>query len=505
MKNNPLYSQQVEFCWPINNLSEVELVGSDSKNFLNGQITANLDSLLPDSFISFSRLDPKGRIKFSGYVLLRNEAFSLIVDSREKDKVLNDLSMYIISEDVELIERDVNNAHFSSKIIKGSQNFPGLMNYVPGFLVLNSEIKLNSLNEENFLLYNRMLSSDTGIFSESVLSLHSNHLDKGCFVGQEVISKIEKNRGARLYPLLLQVTNPGELHIESMEMITCDGKEFGKVLSQLRINNKLFLIVKAKREFHVDKCNIRFEVKSNFFNADIFLIKDFFKRFYSSISEDFFIKGVDFLNGGSDLEAEKYFSLSLLLNPNNIDTLESIGVLFGRQKLFRLAHKMMDRLLELNSQSIMAHTNKSLFFMNEGLIEEAEKEKDLALKLSLEGSEANSVNDEKRILREKTEKLNKQLEMYKEVLEIDPDDEFAIGKWLEINFELHRYLEIKDYLSKKEYKSSPKYFIWMHKASLALGEDLGGSNDDILKILNNALKIGDQKSADYLRKLISEE
>ena len=38
----------------------------------------------------------------------------------------------------------------------------------------------------------------------------------------------------------------------------------------------------------------------------------------------------------------------------------------------------MDDLLQVDPESIMAHTNKSLYLMKLGKIEEAEKEKDLA-------------------------------------------------------------------------------------------------------------------------------
>ena len=43
----------------------------------------------------------------------------------------------------------------------------------------------------------------------------------------------------------------------------------------------------------------------------------------------------------------------------------------------------MDRILAIDPKHIMAHTNKSLFYMQQGKIEEAEKEKDISFKLSM--------------------------------------------------------------------------------------------------------------------------
>lgn len=499
MKNHPLYFQNTEFCLAITNLIEIKVIGSDAKSFLNGQITTNLDLILPDTFISFARLDPKGRIKFSGYIIFRDNNYSLIISESEKEKILNDLKMYIISEDVELFELQISNSYFLGNAISGEQNYSGIMNTIPGFLILNSKLKPNISGIENFQIFNLLLSSHDGIFPESILSLNSFHQEKGCFVGQEIVSKIENNRGARLFPLIIETNDFDEF--ENNDQIFCDSKEFGKIVGKIKYNQMNFALVKAMREFHLEQNEVTLKINSIEFQSNIFLIKDFIDQQNKSLSNDFFILGVDFLNAGKTELAENYFTLSLQLNNQNKDSLESIGVLYGRKKQFKLAHEMMDRLLKIDPASIMAHTNKSLFFMNEGKISEAEHEKELALKIVIPTTQKSTEINMNEIQLEKIAKLKKQLSMYEEVLEIDPEDDFAINKWLEINFDLGNFKEILKFLEIKDVYHSVKYFVWMHKAYDSLGEDLTFMSKDCSKMLKLALKNGDMKSVEYLKKL----
>ena len=160
----------------------------------------------------------------------------------------------------------------------------------------------------------------------------------------------------------------------------------------------------------------------------------------------------------------------------------------------------MNELIRLNPDSIMAHTNKSLFFMNEGKIDEAEDEKELALQKSLKtktSSETIEAKEDK--IKRKNDQLKNQLEMYSEVLEIDPDDEFAIEKWLEINYELQNFSQMQEFLISKNTSENLMHFIWLHKVLKALGCDLEAVEKQIPDMLNKALKLGDLKSVNYLK------
>ena len=55
----------------------------------------------------------------------------------------------------------------------------------------------------------------------------------------------------------------------------------------------------------------------------------------------------------------------------------------------------MDKIIKIDPAHVMARTNKSLFFMREGKIEEAEREKELASNLSVGQIVTESESDKK--------------------------------------------------------------------------------------------------------------
>ena len=476
--------------------------GEDSTSFLNGQITVNVEALLPGSFEFFCRLDPKGQIKYTGYVLRSDKEIFLLVDKAKAEILLTDLDLFIISEDVILKEvKNYKSIEFSNDAIRSSSDsyYCGVYNFIPGYIKMSLEAK--SVNSSENLIPDALSTNLNGLFNELLQSEFSSHKSKGCFVGQEVVKKIENNRGARLFPLILscdQVPDE-ELDLDS-KLTTRDGEHFGNLIKVFNQNDRAFILISAKRQYHLEGKNIEVFHKGLSLNGEIILIHDHLKSYYHKISEDLFYESVDLLNDGKEVEARYSLTLSILLNPANIDSIEALGVYYGRQKNFILGHALMDRLLSIDKSSIMAHTNKSLFYMNEGKIEEAELEKDLALKKSISNEAPNNRNENNDQV-ERVNKLNKQLEMYKEVLEIDPDDEFAQSKFVEILYETQEYGRVVKYLSSLEVENKPKLFVWLIKSIKKKNGDIGEVSGKVEAVLQKALKIGDKKSADYLKNL----
>jgi folate-binding Fe-S cluster repair protein YgfZ len=501
MNSNPLEHGLKDFCIEIKNYIEVFVLGQDSHTFLNGQITTNVDLLLPNTFDHFSRLDSKGRVKFSGYVLRQDKKISLLIKNDQIKFAIEDLNKYIISEDVEIVENKSRTICFNSKSTNKSSSLAGLYNYIPGFLSFDEAGPIHEHGVEVFSFYEFLTSGKSTLFPETIFSLNSNHFTKGCFVGQEIVSKIENNRGARKLPVVLQVKDLNALYLEPNEGNVLHGEnDFGDLCKTITFGQIGFLLVEAKREFQIFKESLPLVIGSSHFSATVYPLSNWLSKNFSNLSNDFFISGVDLLNNNFISLAEKHFALSLLINPKNIDSLEAIGVLFGRNKKYSLAHQMMNELIRLNPGSVMAHTNKSLFFMNEGKIDEAEHEKELALQKSLKANTSpETIEAKEEKIKRKNDQLKNQLDMYSEVLEIDPDDEFAIEKWLEINYELHNFSQMKEFLILKNTSENLIHFIWLHKALKALGCNLEAVEKQIPGMLSKALKLGDLKSVNYLK------
>ena len=144
------------------------------------------------------------------------------------------------------------------------------------------------------------------------------------------------------------------------------------------------------------------------------------------MSNDLFIESVNCANKG-DLElATHLLKRAINFNKENLDALESLAVIYGNDGKYKKAHFYLDKILELEPDHIMAHTNRSLYIMKEGKIEEAEKAKDISLKLSLVSVEDSESESEKR---------KNRMEMFLEVLSIDPRDDLSLAGLISIFLE----------------------------------------------------------------------
>ena len=103
----------------------------------------------------------------------------------------------------------------------------------------------------------------------------------------------------------------------------------------------------------------------------------FEKKSSKELSEELFEFASEVFRYDED-DAARWFERAIEIDPENQDACESLGVCLGRMGLFERGIELMDKLLKLNPDSVMAHTNKSLFLMKLGKIEEAEEEKSLA-------------------------------------------------------------------------------------------------------------------------------
>lgn len=124
---------------------------------------------------------------------------------------------------------------------------------------------------------------------------------------------------------------------------------------------------------------------------------------------------------------------AVLLDPLFEDAYEVLGVILHRHHRVDEAIYYMKILADLNPDCQMAHTNLSVFYVSKGMISEAEEEKAQADVIGMRRvsdtrtAKEMAKSERARIRAEAEEKLS----MFKEVLEIDPDDPvatFGLGK-----------------------------------------------------------------------------
>ena len=118
---------------------------------------------------------------------------------------------------------------------------------------------------------------------------------------------------------------------------------------------------------------------------------------------------------------------AVLLSPTFEDAYEALGAILNRHYRVDEAIRHMSVLARLNPDSVMAHTNLSVFYVAKGMIPEAEDEKAkaavLQMKHARQSREAEEIAaaERERIRREEIDRIA----MFKEVIEFDTDDPLA--------------------------------------------------------------------------------
>ena len=221
-------------------LSMVTIKGADAEQFLQGQLTQNIKEQSDNSFFTSSRLDSKGRIKFNLLVKkVNSESFNFYVDPSIYEQVLKDLDQFIIMEDVtlEYIQEVELTFHL------GHQNNNATIFGVEGLISdenMTSEIDYSTfeLVTGHYQFFKQQGASE--LLTNTISCETALDLSKGCFVGQEVVSKVMVNRGAGNYPYL--IISKEKLNDELRNK---EGSKVGKKLTDLHVGSTVYFAISS--------------------------------------------------------------------------------------------------------------------------------------------------------------------------------------------------------------------------------------------------------------------
>lgn len=187
---------------------------------------------------------------------------------------------------------------------------------------------------------------------------------------------------------------------------------------------------------------------------------------------------------------------SIRLSPKSPDALEVLGILYSKENRLEDAIEMMKRLSQVLPNHIMAHTNLSRFYVQKGMILEAEQEQAEARRLSwkaelkeqkLAGGQSKSPEEE---AYDQIKDIENRIERYKKVIDLDPKDVlgyFSLGS---------TYLDAKrleDALStfqkgiEIDPKHSPSYF------SLGLALESLGRKEEAVEIYQKGIPVAESR------------
>ncbi len=232
--------------------TKLRLSGSDRVRYLNGQVSNDVRKATPDLALPACVTTAKGKLNALVHITLAPEGDSFLIDAAPilRQSLAARLERYIIADDCAL--EDITDA-FALLHVSGADDWPGGIRNVhrlggPGFdLWLPPEelpgtlarlaakgFPLLSSDEAEQLRISRAIPAwgteltEETLPAEALLDVHAIDFHKGCYVGQEVISRI-KSVG-RVNRLLVALRGTGDL-VSGSVLTAPDGKEIGSLTS----------------------------------------------------------------------------------------------------------------------------------------------------------------------------------------------------------------------------------------------------------------------------------
>lgn len=492
------------------------LKGNDSLSFIHAQTTADIKSLSIGRAKLTARLDRVGRVHSFFYLMRGQEEHFILCPKALTEEISQELEKFIIMEEVSISKTNLKAYFKFGKAALEKDGF-GLVFYgLPGKIEISESDLLTNLSLDD-LEPIRLLNGfpswgvDTRremLVNETTLNELAVDYTKGCFLGQETAAKINNNRGAAYYPTLIQLDNSSLNVLASVgEDLFSGERKIGEIMGSINLDEERFLLVRLKREERINNSPLPLETKNKDRLSGIVRYLPYFNpQTFEEFSNELFEEGGNAFRDGDELKAETYLRAAIEFDQKNEDAYESLGVMLGRQEKYDEAIIMMDQLSLINPQSVMAHSNKSLYLMRQGKIEEAEKEKAEATFKSFQyyGKEAEKKKSEEEMFQNKIKEQGVREGMFMQVLEIDPDDEIALSGLSEIRYEQSKFNEASEFAQKLlllNQRHTGAHLI-MGKVLLAQGEQTE-AEELLRKGVETAKKKGELRLANEMQALIN--
>ncbi len=462
--------------------SLIKVTGADRESFFQGQLTNDLDAININQAQLTARLNRTGKLQSFFFIAKLSECLYLLCPKNLIKKIKDDFEKFIIMDDVVLELQNyygwiqLNSFLINEKLddLFFDFNFYGMS----ARFVLNKKenLELTDLEELEKI---RILNGwpiwgqdvdETHFINDSYLNEIAISYKKGCFLGQETVAKIENNRGAAYYPVLLKTNSSINLKNKLNTDFEVEERKAGKLLYQV----DSILQATLFRDYRVVGRELELNCEGIKIAATVLSLPFYMTMTTQQIALELYHTGVDVFQTGNLEEAMTTMKKALEFDPSLADAYETLGVMLGRIERFEEAITWMDKLLFVNPQSVMAHTNKSLFLMKLGKIEEAEVEKGLATVKSFAvfGEEAKLKKQLADEQKKKEEEIHRREKMFLQVLEIDEEDTIALYGMADIFYQRKDYLQAIKNLE-KVIAVDPKYstaYLMLGKSYEAVAE-----------------------------------
>lgn len=236
-----------------------EITGPEARSFLQGLVTADVESLEPGNAAHAGLLTPQGKIMFDFFVFATNTGFLIDCATSQKPELMKRLTFYKLRADVEIVARD----DLAVAAAWGAQPQPiddvtifadPRLQEMGARLLATPEVLQGVENTDAHAYHLHRIShgiadTDADIGSSEMFPHEANFdqqasvsFKKGCYVGQEVVSRMQ-HRGtarSRIVPVVFAGDAP-----EPKTEIRAGGKKIGQVLSV--VGNRGLALVRLDR------------------------------------------------------------------------------------------------------------------------------------------------------------------------------------------------------------------------------------------------------------------
>ncbi len=549
----------------VDNIGLLEIYGADAQRFLQSQTTNDVLKLVELSSQLSCILDRKAHVKAFFQLYRKHKSFRIIAETDQIARIMTHLDSYRFNDKVEFVDacnqgvffavegpkalqcvasalrapgpeslqHDVcdaklfqNACHVFRKSLTGEDGYlirvsgNDVDSVVPkleaickkaGMTELTPELLEISRIESGMPIFGLDFSEDN-FLPETGLEDKTVSYTKGCFLGQEVLARV-KSQGAPTRGLVGLIFTPEDHTVVKFDTkISTDSGDIAWLKSSCfspTLNTTIALAF-VKRDYRVPDKKIEAKIDGEPCLVTVKILPFVQSRSVADRAREFYEKALRLYtkeaNDNAQSEAVSLLREALDLDPKFEDAYEALGVILHKRGQIDEAIALMKKLVELNADSVMAHTNLSVFYVEKGLKDEAEEEKAISLSIRMreiaqQASQAQKDEDDKK---RRMEEATQRLEMFKQVLEIDSEDllaNYGIGSCL---VALEKFEEAVPFLKKAiEIKASHTVaYVALAEAYEGLGQDQDAAATYALGI-EVASKRGDMSPMNDMQRRLS--
>jgi folate-binding protein YgfZ len=488
----------------------LEIYGKDAGRFLQSQTTSDVNALDACCGQLSCLLDRKAHVEAFFQIYRRHESFRIIAQKSQIQKIISHLNEYKFADKVEFLDltetgqffavegpnapllvrqgqqsntqhvaclHDLTDAtfwetpvHVFRKSITGENGYffwvsrSRTQDFLKaaekacsalGFVQLDPDVLEIARIEAGLPQYGTDFNEEN-LLPETGLEEIAASYSKGCFLGQEVLARI-KSQGSPTRALVgLAFPTESKLRFPLNSKVAHDGAEIAIMKSNgySPTLKRTIAFASIKRDWRIPGKSIACQIEGNSYDITVSSLPFYRPQTTDQRAKRFYEDALKLYAKESDHEVEsesvKLLRAAIELDPSLEDAYEALGVVLSKRGKLDEAIVLMKRLATINKDSVMAHTNLSVFYVEKGLKDEAEEEKaiSMGIRMRLAAKEATAAKTQEESKQQKEQETRDRMEMFKQVLGIDQEDLLANYGYGSCLVELGQYQEAVPYLEK---------------------------------------------------------